>query len=314
MRWLRGLALLGMIASAAAASEPADAPQDGGAVEAARSEERSLLERAWREARDGAQWRSPTMEERRVLRSTMGELLEGAPSCSPERIAEADERLRRVDLSATYHPADGGGIVIVQEVVERRGSGVYAVRCGDARPVAWQAPHAFFDLRTESIARSLFVETGARLGMWSTIHRYRALPGEDRADPVHPADVTREAGSLFQAATVGAAVGDPSLRFVQIHGFAADARELDVILSSGDPMRPPALDPALLIPRFGRVGVYAVDTETLGATRNVQGRALRTVGPGRFLHVELALPVRDVLTADAEARRTLAEALLGRPW
>jgi hypothetical protein len=87
-----------------------------------------------------------------------------------------------------------------------------------------------------------------------------------------------------------------------------------VILSSGDPMRPPALDPALLIPRFGRVGVYAVDTETLGATRNVQGRALRTVGPGRFLHVELALPVRDVLTADAEARRTLAEALLGRPW
>lgn len=158
-----------------------------------------------------------------------------------------------------------------------------------------------------------FRESGARAAMWATHHRFRARPGELREDPVHPADVSAEPGSLFQAMTLAIASADLDLRVVQVHGYAAaSARGLDAVVSSGDRRAPPLAVGERLDAVLERVGVYGLDTAELGGTRNVQGRLLAR-WPGRFLHLELAPSTRVRLADDAVARATITSALEG-PW
>jgi hypothetical protein len=55
---------------------------------------------------------------------------------------------------------------------------------------------------------------------------------------------------------------------------------------------------------------YPDETTELGATKNVQGAAVRT-GGGRFLHIEMADPLRRKLLADADLRGRAFGALIG---
>ena len=147
--------------------------------------------------------------------------------------------------------------------------------------------------------------------MWATHHRFRARPAEVREDAVHPADVSAEPGSLFQAMTVAISAADPELRFVQVHGYAAStAPGVDVIASTGDQARPPSAVAERLDPLFGRVRVFGLDTAELGGTLNVQGRLLAR-WPGRFLHLELSPRSRERLLEDAALRGQLIQALEG---
>lgn len=268
------------------------------------------LETTWEAARTDATWRSPYAAERTALREGLARLAAGAATCDAGRLAEARALLAPADLVVE---AWEGPVWIVRERLERRGAGLVAIRCGEAEPWVWQAPHAMYDLETGEIVRHLFVESGARAAMWNTVHRYRSTPAEAREDAVHPADVTREHGSLFHAATVGLAVGDPGLRFVQVHGFDRDSVPHDAIVSTGRADAPPtALATALGV--LGSVGAYGADAEALGGTVNVQGKMLAAFPGHRFLHLELDRDLRRRLAEDADLRKRLVDGLRGATW
>ncbi|MBW2254306.1 MAG: hypothetical protein JRI25_06870, partial [Deltaproteobacteria bacterium] len=161
----------------------------------------AALQAQWEQVRSDARWRSPYAAERTAFRDGLTALVRVAGTCDEDEVRAASKTLAAADF-AVEHVVDGeDSVLVVREATEHRGAGLVAIRCGSARPWVWQAPHALYDLNTGDIARRLFVESGARAVMWNTVHRYRALPGEASGDPVHPADVTREFGSLFHAAT-----------------------------------------------------------------------------------------------------------------
>jgi len=264
-----------------------------------------VLDAAWDAARSDAVWRSPTVGEREAVRDAMRTLGAAADPC--EAVPEARRLLVRADMAVDVLAGEPP-LVVVREDREHRGAGLVVVRCGPAEPWVWQAPHALYEAPTRTIARDLFLETGARATMWNTVHRYRALPGESPDQEVHPGDVTREHGSLFQAATVGLAAGDPTLRFVQIHGFAREDLPWDVVVSFGaDGPDADRLADALA-PVLGRVAAYGRDVDVLGGTTNVQGRALARTGH-RFLHVELTPGARSLLAGDPARRAAFADAV-----
>ncbi len=274
------------------------------------------LEQAWGHASDQAIWRAAGAQERQVLQATLLDLAPVLDRCPATALAEASARLASVDLELiplTIAP-DRPPVLIIQEAREHRGAGLIALRCGPASDLVWQAPHAFFDLRTRDIARLIFAEGDARAVMWSTVHRYRATPGERPEDPVHPADVTREHGSLFQAATVALAAGRPELRFVQLHGFYASTMPWDAVISHGDREDRPAGLAEALEPVLGRVALYGRDVDDLGGTINVQGRILAAWPVPRFVHLELDPEHREALEDDPTMRADLARVLLEVPW
>ncbi|MFK7928776.1 MAG: hypothetical protein AB8H79_11355 [Myxococcota bacterium] len=271
---------------------------------------KSPPELAWRH--EGAVWRSPTVFERNAVRQAARALAEDKGRCSDSVIEVERERLAGVGLRLDVFTSDGVTLVLLREGAEFFGAGILAYRCGPARPLVWQAPHPFFDLKTGNITLRLFEESGARAGMWSTYHRFRAEDEEVRQDSVHPADVSAEPGSLFQAMTVGLASGDRELRFVQVHGFArVTAKKWDAIVSSGDSRRPPLAVGGRLESVLGVVGVYGADDLPLGATLNAQGRILPS---GRFLHLELNPTVRAKLRNVRKYRKALSDAIMAGPW
>lgn len=272
------------------------------------------LASTFEEVSEGARWRSPYAAERTALREATSLLVRDAQECGSQTIEAARRLLLPADFRLDEITSGSERVIVIREGTERRGAGLYAIRCGPARPIAWQAPHAFFDLKTDDIARGLFVETGARVVMWNTVHRYEAVPGESRSDPVHPADVTREFGSLFQTATVGLAAGDPTIRFAQVHGFARGTATWEVIVSTGDPDAPPAAIASALDPLLGEAAAYGEDVEALGGTTNVQGQMLRELPGRRFLHVELSPDARERLITDAAARAAFARIIADGAW
>lgn len=271
---------------------------------------KSPPELAWR--RDDAVWRSPTVLERDVVREAARALAADEGRCSEPVVRQQRELVEAVGLRLDRFTTDGVTLVLLREGAESFGAGILAYRCGPAKDLVWQAPHPFFDLKTGNITLRLFEESGARVGMWATYHRFRAIDGEVRVDSVHPADVSAEPGSLFQAMTAGLAAGDQKLRFVQVHGFArATARRWRAVVSSGDARRPVSTVAERLRPVLGDVGVYGVDDLPLGATLNAQGRLLP---PGRFLHLELNPDVRAKLRNVRKYRAALSDAILAGPW
>lgn len=271
------------------------------------------LEDSWKDSAK-AVWRSATVHERDALRDSMRDLLEAAPLCEESRLERVRAGLGRAGFEMSEWQVDTDRIIVVAEREDgRRGGGYYVVRCGQALPIVLQAPHSMFDLRTESIVRKLFAETRVRAAFWNTVHRYRATKDERPEDEVHPADVAHEFGSLFHGATVGASLGDPSLRFVQVHGFGNSAIKFDGIVSSGDADFAPVKVTAALSKQFGKIAAFGEDTVDLGATTNVQGQALAKSGPGRFLHLELSASTREKLDEDPAARAAFMDAVKG-PW
>ncbi len=286
----------------------------GAALADAPADVATLLDEAWRAAREDARWRSPYAAERSAVREASGLLVQDGGACADETLERVRRVLEPADFQLDVLVVGAERIAIVREGHESRGAGLFAMRCGPARPIVWQAPHALHDTHTGEIVRHLFVESGARAAMWNTVHRYRSTPRELKTDPVHPADVTREHGSLFQAATVGFVVADPRLRVVQVHGFAAGTAPHAAILSTGDPDAPPTALSAALAPVFGDVAAFGEDVERLGGTTNVQGQMLRKWPEARFLHVELSPDARALMLRDADLRARFARTVADAEW
>lgn len=272
----------------------------------------AAIERLWRQSSRDAAWRAPGIEERNRLRDGLRWLLLVAASTCDVDGNNLDPYFEGTPFEVTVLP--GRRLWVVHERADARvGGGLYVVRCGaGATPWVLQAPHSFFDKGTRRIVLQLFSRSGARAAYFNTVHRYRSVPQETSTDDLHPADVAHQYGSFFQAATLAAAVTDPLLRFIQVHGFRARPElPWDVIVSSGLPNAPPRALASRLRVRFGRVAAFDGTVGGLGALTNVQGLALNRHGSGRFVHLELGESTRQ------EWRAPHADALLAalqEPW
>lgn len=217
----------------------------------------------------------------------------------------------------------GRRYLAAREVMERRGGGgAYVVRVEDGAPVILEAPHGFFDLGTERIALAMLLESEGwpRALFVNTVHRYLGADGVKRKRAESPADPCHSAGHLFAVATAAAVEVVPGVEVVQLHGFGDDeaAEGMPAVIVSGglsDAATPRARVVAARL-RGGlgvEVGLYPVDTDRLGATTNVQGRAIRGREGASFVHVEMSAGLRQRLRGDAAARARLVEALRADP-
>ncbi len=274
----------------------------------------SWLARHQAEVEHAAVWRSPTGPRRSDLITGM-QLLAMALEACDERVEHAARHLEPAGLQVTRHRVGPETFILLTEL-QPDGTGWSAWRCGPARDLVLQAPHAMHDLDTDLVVRLAFVRGTARGAMWSTVHRYRAEPDEHPADEVHPADVTRQPASLFQSTSLAIASVRRELRFIQVHGFAASERDPDVIVSTARRARPagPAADVLATHLPARRVATWAVDTNLLGATDNVLLRALSGSREPRVLHLELSREVRRQWAADPAGLTQALEGLADIGW
>lgn len=199
------------------------------------------------------------------------------------------------------------GIVVLNEKADvRHGRGLFAARGEGGTPLMIQAPHQYYDLRTGTIARMLFLESNAVAAAWNTTHRYH----DDDTDLLHIPD------SYLHALSRAFIDVHPGGRILQVHGFSSSNREsragrsARAILSDGSRYPPAALSRLAdcLSHRLGiRALLYPRDVRELGATTNTLGADLRRRGFDGFVHLELDADLRKQLVADTDTRRRLMQ-------
>jgi phage replication-related protein YjqB (UPF0714/DUF867 family) len=185
-----------------------------------------------------------------------------------------------------------------------RGRGAYALRMRGARPFLLQAPHSDTDLGTGDIALRLFEESNASVLALNNARRDLA-PGADQAhSPQGPFARMAAALSKHGLAT----------HVVQLHGFSTATAQrlklsLDTIVVGGGNATRNAETAACL--RGQGFAAQAADTDTreLAGRSNAVGLALRRLGRGRFIHLEIGPDQRARLLRDRDARRRLSQCL-----
>lgn len=196
-----------------------------------------------------------------------------------------------------------------------RGRGFYAFNARADSDTVLQAPHRFKDTGTGIIALRL-AESGAyRAVAWNTAARLIEADGES-----YSADMAHRWDGYFMAFTQAFAAALPEARLVQLHGFATDKRRspqaatADLIVSAGS-RSPTAAARAVadcLRPVFpDAVRLYPYEVAELGATTNLQGKLLRSLGHSGFVHLELGGGLRARLQDDAGLRAKLCRCLAG---
>ena len=225
--------------------------------------------------------------------------------------------------------ANGRYLALLEAAGRVRGAGAYLFRIaprGDEPVILLQAPHAFHDVSTGTIAAALFF--AARDGVrpralfTNTIHRYQLAPGNKKKRKHNPADVAHNADHAFTIATEAFALAAGKARVIQIHGFAprsdeddadGDTGAIGMVVSAGDTAGSSPISAAIAAAAkqaFGPdVKRFPEDVAILGATTNVQKRMLERTGRGEFVHVELSAVLRDKLVTDEETRRRFAAVL-----
>ncbi|NMG32110.1 hypothetical protein [Aromatoleum evansii] len=199
-----------------------------------------------------------------------------------------------------------GPLVIVREREDAlRGRGFYVFRHG-ARPDVLHVPHGFKDEMTRDIGLALFAEGDFAAAAWNTVPRRYERDGA-QVD----ADLAHLPGTWFNAFVRATARAWPQGRSLQIHGYDPDKRRTEagadaaLILADGTAVPDDALrrQRDCLASRLGRsVALYPDDVRELGGTTNVQGRTLRGLGYGGFVHVEISRSLRLALRDDPAAR------------
>jgi hypothetical protein len=195
----------------------------------------------------------------------------------------------------------------------RRGAAAVVFRQGEARSVAVEVPHSFFDESTLAIGLALFDAASARALIVNTVHRYRSQRGSppdamtmgDEDENAPASDVAHAAQSYFLAAHAAFLRGFPEGIVIQIHGFRDSSAEgIDAVLSAARTTT--TLEPLATRLREDlglRVAIYPKDIRQLGGTKNAQAKLSRQQSR-RFIHLELSQSLRLRLIQD--------ERLLGR--
>ena len=161
-------------------------------------------------------------------------------------------------------------------------------------PLVLQISHRYSDLFTFEIGQALCLRADYLACGFNNTHR-------------RSYDFAHEDDSPFQDFTRAVAEQFPNTVFVQIHGFEQRKRQarslasVHMILSGGQKKFAPAIDEALKkldLHENPNIKIYGRDADELGATRNKQGRLIRSMGIGHFLHVELSYEYRQKLMYD----------------
>lgn len=221
----------------------------------------------------------------------------------------AMSRTGALPASFTVNPVNEPFEGLLVHEIERscRGGGTYLVReKGESLPLLISAPHRGSDRFTGTIALQLFLEGRAAATAWNSVRRRNGCDSGS-------SDLARLRRHPFTAFTVAFARAHPDGRVLQIHGFDPDrrdtsrARAASVILSSGSDRVSPAVRIVAdcLRSQFPdeQIAVYPTDVRELGARRNAQGRRLRAIGFGAFVHAEISFDLRQRLMVEPDLRR-----------
>lgn len=247
-------------------------------------------------------------------------------------------------LQGQYHEADSSASLVGYDVVvftdnttmpsheyvvleELSGNGrywgVYVFNPQPLRPdLAIQSPHPLNDNNTGRQSIRMFKNNGAGAFFISGAHRcnnsqYSPCSGTTTtcsagAEPYRISDQPHNADGTFQATTQVLASFFPEMVFVQVHGFAKQTGDPDLIMSYGTTVAPTGEDKLVQLANnfiledatLTYKAAHLVDTTSwvprLFATQNTQGRFLNGVADpcsqyastssGRFIHVEQAYP------------------------
>jgi hypothetical protein len=266
----------------------------------------------WNNARADYQWRMPNPESQVAISLTITELLSHAESCDTAALIQAQKELKEHHLFVEIHQENTETLWLIHEE-KPMGIGLIAIRCGKAKPVILQAPHAIHDLWTGAIVRTLFVSTPFRMAMWNTVHRYRSTEGEQKKDTEHPADVSHNRDTVFhQLGSMVLNLND-EWRVAQLHGFEQDV-PWDMIISHGTKKYQPEHFAESLKDQPYSIGQYGKDAITLGGTQNILAQDLNPHSEGRFLHIEMSLSLREQLRTDESLQKTLGKGLVSTQW
>jgi hypothetical protein len=261
----------------------------------------------------GASYAPTTARERDAVAALLPAMIAAA-----DKGAAADPAWARAAAQAGFRveawDADGTTFWALVEVTPR-GAGAYFVRAGvgaDDAAVLLEAPHVYYDLLTEDIGARLFFRKGTwrrpRAFFTNTLHRHQLEPGKRMRRPDSPADVTHNPDHLYTAATEAAARAIGGATVIQLHGFGQSADDgavpagTDMVVSAGDPggsSEASGARAAGLKKIFPGVRRFPEEADALGATTNVQMKALRGVPGSSFVHIEMSSPTRKALVADA---------------
>jgi len=241
---------------------------------------------------------------------------------------ELEQVEKAIDAELNGHKSDLWSAVGMQRLVdeellifkevkkEQRGRGLYMLNTGLVEShILLQAPHAKADRYTGELAEQLFFQGNFHGVQWNSVYRYSEIEGMSAK-----ADMAHLEQTYWQVFTRTFANKFAQARIVQLHGYARSKRKSkqgktsDMILSSGDYFPSPWIQQVAIclkesIP--GRVSLFPYDINELGATRNTQGKLLRSLKHKGFLHIEMSLELRKLFLEKTELRQVLLECLKG---
>lgn len=247
-------------------------------------------------------YRRPTEEQRRALDTLIGTLWSGVfpgrPAHDLRMLAE------RAGMTLELWTVGGRATWVVRESTDdQHGLGIYLVRAAQApkRPILLQAPHVYFDRRTQGIAAAMFWTADAQPAIHglftNSVHRFQQSETEREKRSFNPADVAHNSEHPYQRATAAVLERGPVI-VLQLHGFDGDSVDpsITAIVSAAKPegSTPESTIVALTLAETLGVVVskFPEDTQALGGLDNVQGRLVSGSPTARFVHVELELPLR----------------------
>lgn len=275
-------------------------------------------------------WRDLAARERLALQSLVVALLEAAPSGALPSDASTSAaalgmRLERWQVAGRSH------WVLQERDDRRRGAGAYVFAVGAPTPpgpwVLLESPHAYHDLNTGRIGAAMYFTPPAgpapRAFFTNTVHRYSTPTGERVPSKDAPADACHNPFHPLALATLAVARAKPTVTVVQLHGFAngsggdedesSPPPQVSAVVSAGHKDAPTPLSQAVAARLKAQLGdgvmLFPTDIRLLGATTNVEMRAIDPLPDTRFLHLELSATLRDQLLRDPARRDALASTL-----
>ncbi|MGE0868473.1 MAG: hypothetical protein AB7P03_07925 [Kofleriaceae bacterium] len=257
-------------------------------------------------------YRSPTEQQRRSLDDLVEALWRGvAPGPAPDLVALASRAGMVLEL---WTIAERPTWVVREPPKAQHGLGIYlfhAAPIPTGRPILLQAPHVYFDLRTQSVAAAMFwgktVPPEIHGLFANSVHRFQQAEGVRGKLRFNPADVAHNSEHPFQNATAVVMTHGPVI-VIQLHGFDGQTSETAAaIVSASRPegsTEESSRAASTLASALGiTVARYPEDTQALGGLDNVQGRLAALSSATRFIHIELQLGVRKQLAEAAVAQR-----------
>lgn len=288
----------------------ADPPQEQKVTENITQQE--WIRGHWNNARADYKWRMPTPESQVAISLIITELLSHAETCDTTALHLAQKELKEHHLIVESHQNKAETLWLIHEETPM-GIGLIAIRCGKANPIILQAPHSIHDLWTGAIVRTLFISMPFRMAMWNTVHRYRSAEGEHKQDSEHPADVSHNRDTVFHQLGAMALNNNHDWRVAQLHGFEQDV-PWDMIISHGTKQYQPEQFAKSLKSQDFSIGQYGKDATSLGGTQNILAQDLNPHSKGRFLHIEMSLPLREQLRTDESLQQALGKGLVNTKW